>query len=65
MASGPFYRFNRPGAEVSQGDIIIIWNWWRQGMTGGTVTIYPGFSHGMCTVNAEVINRDLLGFIQG
>jgi non-heme chloroperoxidase len=26
--------------------------------------IYPGFSHGMCTVNAEVINADLLEFIR-
>ncbi|MGA5124852.1 alpha/beta fold hydrolase [Streptomyces pseudogriseolus] len=31
VASGPFYGFNRPGAEVSQG---LIDNWWRQGMTG-------------------------------
>jgi non-heme chloroperoxidase len=115
IAAGPFYGFNRPGAKASQG---IIWNWWRQGMTGGskahydgikafsetdfsedlramrvptlvmhgdddqvvpiassakmaiellangTLKVYPGFSHGMCTVNAEVINRDLLEFIQ-
>ncbi|WP_062481188.1 alpha/beta fold hydrolase [Variovorax boronicumulans] len=26
--------------------------------------VYPGFSHGMCTVNAEVINADLLAFIR-
>jgi non-heme chloroperoxidase len=31
----------------------------------GTLKVYPGFSHGMCTINAEVINRDLLEFIQG
>jgi non-heme chloroperoxidase len=115
IAAGPFYGFNRPGAKASQG---IIWNWWRQGMTGGskahydgikafsetdfsedlramrvptlvmhgdddqvvpiassaemaiellangTLKVYPGFSHGMCTVNADVINRDLLEFIQ-
>ncbi len=30
----------------------------------GTLTVYPGFSHGMCTVNAEVINADLLSFIR-
>jgi non-heme chloroperoxidase len=30
----------------------------------GTLKVYPGFSHGMCTVNADVINRDLLEFIQ-
>ncbi|MFW6197775.1 MAG: alpha/beta fold hydrolase [Myxococcota bacterium] len=30
-----------------------------------TLQVYPGYSHGMCTVNADVINRDLLQFIQG
>ncbi|MDV2440763.1 alpha/beta hydrolase [Acinetobacter gerneri] len=30
----------------------------------GTLKIYPGFSHGMLTVNAETINPDLLAFIQ-
>jgi non-heme chloroperoxidase len=116
VASGPFYGFNRPGAQVSDG---VIWNWWRQGMMGGakahyegikafsetdftedlqtidvptlvmhgdddqvvpiadsaelsikllkngTLKVYPGFSHGMCTVNADVINQDLLAFVQG
>ena len=37
VASGPFYGFNREGAEVSQG---VIWNWWRQGMMGGTKAHY-------------------------
>ncbi len=32
VPSGPFYGFNRDGAEVSQG---LIDNWWRQGMAGG------------------------------
>ena len=32
VPAGPFYGFNRPGAEVSEG---IIGNWWRQGMIGG------------------------------
>ena len=27
--------------------------------------VYPGFSHGMCTVNKDQINADLLAFIQG
>ena len=27
--------------------------------------IYPGFSHGMLTVNADVVNADLLAFIKG
>jgi non-heme chloroperoxidase len=115
VASGPFYGFNRPEAEVSQG---VIWNWWRQGMAGaakahydgiaafsetdftadlgamdvptllmhgdddqvvpiadsaelaikllkdGTLTVYPGLSHGMCVVNADQINADLLEFIK-
>jgi non-heme chloroperoxidase len=115
VASGPFYGFNRPDAEVSQG---VIWNWWRQGMAGaakahydgiaafsetdftadlgamdvptllmhgdddqvvpiadsaelainllkdGTLTVYPGLSHGLCVVNADQINADLLEFIK-
>ena len=32
VPAGPFYGFNRPGANVSQG---LIENWWRQGMMGG------------------------------
>jgi non-heme chloroperoxidase len=31
----------------------------------GTLTIYPGFPHGMLTTNAEVLNADLLAFIRG
>jgi non-heme chloroperoxidase len=30
----------------------------------GTLKTYPGFSHGMCTVNADTINADLLAFIR-
>ncbi|MGW5237515.1 alpha/beta fold hydrolase [Monashia sp. NPDC004114] len=30
----------------------------------GTLKVYPGFSHGMCTVNADIINKDLLEFIE-
>lgn len=30
----------------------------------GEIRIYPGFSHGMATVNAETINADLLAFIE-
>jgi non-heme chloroperoxidase len=26
---------------------------------------YPGLSHGMCTVNADLINKDLLAFVDG
>ena len=31
---------------------------------GSTLKVYPGFSHGMCTVNKDQINRDLLAFIK-
>ena len=37
VPAGPFYGFNRPGAQVSEG---IIQNWWRQGMMGGTKAHY-------------------------
>jgi len=30
----------------------------------GTLKVYPGFPHGMCTTHADVINADLLAFIQ-
>ena len=39
LASGPFYGFNRPGAQVSQP---IVQNWWRQGMAGGAKAHYDG-----------------------
>jgi len=115
VASGPFYGFNREGANVSQG---VINNWWRQGMIGsakahydgikafsetdqtadleaitvptlvlhgeddqivpiadaafksikllknGTLKTYPGFPHGMLTVHADVLNPDLLAFVE-
>jgi non-heme chloroperoxidase len=34
-------------------------------LSNGTIKVYEGFSHGMATVNAEVINADLLSFIEG
>ena len=115
VPAGPFYGFNRDGAEVHEG---VIQNWWRQGMMGGakahydgirafsetdqtadlqaitvptlvlhgeddqivpiaasalksvallqngTLKTYPGFSHGMLTVNADVLNTDILAFIE-
>ena len=115
VASGPFYRYNRPGAKPSPG---VIQNWWRQGMIGGakahydgikafsetdftddlkaidvptlvmhgdddqvvpiadsaplsvkllpngTLKVYKGLSHGMCTTHADDINTDLLAFIK-
>jgi len=39
FASGPFYGYNRPGANVSQA---VIDNWWRQGMIGGANAHYDG-----------------------
>ncbi|ARJ05264.1 chloroperoxidase [Cnuibacter physcomitrellae] len=115
VAAGPFYGFNREGAEVS---VPVIDNWWRQGMTGSalahyegikafsetdqtedlkaisvpvlvtqgdddqivpykdaslkqhellqnsTLKIYEGYPHGMLTTHADVLNPDLLAFIQ-
>ena len=115
VAAGPFYGFNRDGADVKPA---IVDNWWRQGMMGSalahyegikafsetdqtddlkaitvptlvlhgdddqvvpyknaavlqadllpdaTLKIYEGYSHGMLTVNAEVLNADILAFIQ-
>lgn len=37
IASGPFYGFNRPGAQPSEG---VIRNWWRQGMMGSIKAQY-------------------------
>lgn len=37
VPSGPFFGFNREGAEVSQGQIQ---NWWRQGMMGSASAQY-------------------------
>ncbi len=39
FASGPFYNYNKPGAQPSQA---IIENWWRQGMMGGAKAHYDG-----------------------
>ena len=116
VPAGPFYGYNRPGAEISQG---VIDNWWGEGMMGSAkahyegikafsetdqtedlkaitvptlvlagdddqvvpyktgalmqdkllqnskLIIHPGFSHGMLTVNADVVNADILAFIKG
>lgn len=37
VPSGPFYGFNRDGADVSDG---LIRNWWRQAMMGGAKAHY-------------------------
>ncbi|MFT8490900.1 MAG: alpha/beta hydrolase [Gluconobacter oxydans] len=39
VPTGPFYGFNRSGAEVSEGTIR---NWWRQGMMGSAKAHYEG-----------------------
>jgi non-heme chloroperoxidase len=39
LSAGPFYGYNRPGAKAWQG---VIWNWWRQGIMGGTKAHYDG-----------------------
>ena len=31
---------------------------------GSTLKVYPGLSHGMCTINKDQINSDLLAFIK-
>jgi non-heme chloroperoxidase len=115
VASGPFYGYNRAGANVSSA---VIDNWWRQGMMGGikahydciaafsetdftadlktievptllmhgdddqivpiadsallsiellkrgTLKVYDGLGHGLCTINADVVNPELLAFIR-
>ncbi|MEL6245983.1 MAG: alpha/beta hydrolase [Pseudomonadota bacterium] len=115
IPSGPFYGFNREGAEVSEG---LIRNWWRQGMVGGAkaqydsikafsetdfsedlksieqpvlvmhgeddqivpvdntareaikllqngeIITYEGLSHGLFATHPDIINADLLRFIE-
>jgi non-heme chloroperoxidase len=39
FSGGPFYGYNRPGAEPSQA---IIQNWWRQGMMGSAKAHHDG-----------------------
>jgi non-heme chloroperoxidase len=33
-------------------------------LKNSTLKVYPGYPHGMCTTNADVINSDLLAFIR-
>jgi pimeloyl-ACP methyl ester carboxylesterase len=56
LASGPFYGYNRPGAQVSQA---VIENWWRQGMMGGAKAHYDGiraFSETDFTEDLKIID---------
>jgi non-heme chloroperoxidase len=32
-------------------------------LKNGTLKVYEGFPHGMCTTHADIVNRDLLAFI--
>jgi non-heme chloroperoxidase len=32
---------------------------------GATLKVYPGLSHGMCSVNKDLVNADLLAFLRG
>lgn len=60
VPSGPFYGFNRPGADVSQG---LIDNWWRQGIMGGAKAHYDcikAFSETDFTEDLKAINVPVL-----
>lgn len=64
IPSGPFYGFNRAGAEISQG---LIGNWWRQGMAGGAKAHYDcikAFSETDFTEDLEAITVPIL-FLHG
>ncbi|MET8691683.1 alpha/beta fold hydrolase [Streptomyces bauhiniae] len=115
VPAGPFYGYNRPGAEVSQG---LIDRWWWQGMRGAanahyecikafsetdftedlesidapvlvlhgtddqvvpyadsapksaellknaTLKSYEGWPHGMLSVHPDVLNPEILAFIE-
>ncbi len=60
FASGPFYGYNRPGAEPNEG---IIRNWWRQGMMGAVNAHYEGikaFSETDLTEDLKAIDVPVL-----
>jgi non-heme chloroperoxidase len=60
FAAGPFYGYNREGAQPSQG---VIANWWRQGMMGGAKAHYDGvvaFSQTDFTPDLEKIEIPVL-----
>jgi non-heme chloroperoxidase len=60
LAAGPFYGFNRPGANTSDA---VVWNWWRQGMMGGAKAHYDGivaFSQTDFTEDLKKINVPVL-----
>ena len=60
IPSGPFFGFNREGAQVSQGQIQ---NWWRQGMMGGAKAHYDcikAFSETDFTEDLRALNIPVL-----
>lgn len=60
VASGPFYGYNREGAQPSQG---VIDNWWRQGMMGGAKAHYDcikAFSETDFTADLQAIDVPVL-----
>ncbi|AYD01804.1 alpha/beta hydrolase [Neorhizobium sp. NCHU2750] len=60
IPTGPFYGYNRPGAEISEG---VIRNWWRQGMMGGTKAHYDcikAFSETDFTEDLKMIDVPVL-----
>jgi non-heme chloroperoxidase len=60
IPSGPFYGFNRPGANVSEG---LIRNWWRQGMMGSIKAQYEcvkAFSETDFTEDLKTVEQPVL-----
>ncbi|MCI0911235.1 MULTISPECIES: alpha/beta fold hydrolase [Pseudomonas] len=60
VPSGPFYGYNRPGAEPAEG---VIANWWRQGMIGSAKAHYDGivaFSQTDFTEDLKKIQQPVL-----
>jgi non-heme chloroperoxidase len=60
VAAGPFYGFNREGAQVSPATVE---NWWRQGMAGGAKAHYDcitAFSETDFTEDLKVIDVPVL-----
>jgi pimeloyl-ACP methyl ester carboxylesterase len=60
VPAGPFYGYNRPGAEAREG---IIANWWRQGMIGSAKAHYDGivaFSQTDFTEDLKGIHQPVL-----
>jgi non-heme chloroperoxidase len=60
IAAGPFYGFNRPGANVIPA---LIKNWWRQGMMGGAKAQYDcikAFSETDFTDDLKAIDAPVL-----